>query len=52
MIGFWYWVNTLLHLGSCTAVTESTRSHVLYGGNCVQAWLYSVHIPGVAWVIG
>ena len=52
MSGFWAFVYSLTqHTAGCTAVTESTRSHVVYGGNCVQAWLLSVHIPGVAWIL-
>ena len=49
---FWHWIAYLASLHGCTAITESTRSHVLYGGSCVQAWLISVHVPGVAWIIG
>lgn len=56
MIGFWAFINYLQHLSasghSCTAITESTRSTVVYGGNCVQAWVVSVTHAGVAWIIG
>ena len=50
-MGFWQFIYLLVHhTAGCTARTESTRSTIVYGGNCVQAWLYSVHVPGVAWV--
>jgi hypothetical protein len=48
---FWQWIYLLhQHTAGCTARTESTHSAVVYGGNCVQAWLLSLHIPGVAWI--
>jgi hypothetical protein len=48
---FWHWLWLLnQHTAGCTARTESTRSHVIYGGSCVQAWPISLHIPGVAWI--
>lgn len=55
MTGFWAFLNYLQHLSpghSCTAITESTRSTVVYGGNCLQAFLVALRIPGVAWVLG
>lgn len=48
---FWAFIYTLQHhTAGCTARTESTHSVVLYGGNCVQSWLYSIHVPGIAWI--
>lgn len=48
---FWHWLYLLnQHKSGCIARTESTRSHIVYGGSCVQAWLYSVKVPGVAWI--
>lgn len=51
MTGFWAFIYSLAqHSAGCTARTESTHSVIVYGGSCVQAWLVSLHIPGVAWL--
>lgn len=54
MQGFWLFLNYVQHLSpehSCQAITESTRSTVVYGGNCLQAFFVALRTPGVAWVI-
>ena len=49
-MAFWQLVYELVHHSAgCVDRTESTRSVIVYGGNCVQAWLYALHVPGVAW---
>jgi hypothetical protein len=58
-VTFWGWLYYLSHLAGCVAVTQSTHSTpatqfpVVYGGNCVQAWLTSVNSLGhsIAWEI-
>ena len=48
---FWHWLYLLhQHTAGCIDRTESTRSVVTYGGNCVQAWLNTLHSPGLAWI--
>ena len=34
---------------TCIALTESTHSVTLYGGNCLQAFVIALETPGVAW---
>ena len=50
-VTFWHYLWILnQHTSGCIARTESTRSHIVYGGNCVQAFLYALKTPGVAWI--
>lgn len=47
---FWAFVHALMvYVPGCIDLTVSTHSHVVYGGNCVQAWLYALGDPGIAW---
>ena len=51
---FWQFLYSLnQHTAGCYDLFQSARGpthQVLYGGNCVQAWLVALHIPGVAWI--
>lgn len=50
---FWSFLNALQHhAGSCDDIRESAsgQAHqVVYGGSCLQAFLYALDTPGIAW---
>lgn len=57
---FFAFLNYVQHLTvTCTAVTQSTHSTpatqnpIVYGGNCLQAFLVALYSHGyIAWIIG
>ena len=55
MSAYWFWkaLDLMLHTGPwCYVQVSEPVGRVVYGGNCVQAWLLSVFHPGWSWYIG
>lgn len=48
MSAFWTFIYALQHMGTCVAYTANAKWPVpiVYGGNCVQAWLDSLASNG------
>lgn len=53
MTTFLTWLYWLDHIRNTCSDITGTPAHVVYGGNCAQAFIYALEVPyrAVAWVV-